>query len=567
MCGIHAILSTANAAELSQDLRQALRNRGPDYLGEATRTFPAGASQDLRVLARFTSTVLALRGDHVAKQPFEDPNSGAVFCWNGEAWKIDSQIVDGNDGEAIFARLSGNKATGPEPRHAYVLNVLRSIQGPFAFIYYDASSERLYFGRDRLGRRSLLMNDGSDGTAVAFSSVADAPHAEWKEVIADGIYSMCFKPYQTEEGNLSLGASTSKDDWLSSGGADLVSSIGIFNEALPQPDVRLDFGSPSVRLLRHHLTEALKLRILNVPEPPYAQFDIDTRIAILFSGGLDCTLLARLADDLLPEDQGVDLINVAFENPRVAANFRKDVNVYEACPDRLTGRKAFGELKKTCPARNWRFIAVNVPFEEAMLHKSRVVSLIHPHDTQMDLSIGLALYFAARGIGDGYPSRSGSTSPPPSISTPARVLVSGLGADELFGGYSRHKSGFERRGYQGLVDELKLDVSRISQRNLGRDDRIMAHWGKEVRFPFLDEEFVKVAMQCPVWEKCDFGNPFHAAIIEPAKRVLRLIADQLGLQLIAREKKRAIQFGSRTAKIGQTSGRVRGTDRINEHNT
>lgn len=183
-------------------------------------------------------------------------------------------------------------------------------------------------------------------------------------------------------------------------------------------------------------------------------------------------------------------------------------------------------------------LQVNVPYSEYLDHKSEVTSLIYPHNTEMDLSIACALYFAARGKGTAFIDASTSSSS--SYATPARVLLSGLGADELFGGYSRHLAAFQRQGYADLIDELKLDVSRLGKRNLGRDDRAMSDWGREVRFPFLDEELVRWAIQVPVHEKCNFGHP--DGDVEPAKRVLRLLALELGMAGVATEKKRAVSY-------------------------
>ena len=140
-----------------------------------------------------------------------------------------------------------------------------------------------------------------------------------------------------------------------------------------------------MKQLRHQLTSSLQLRVINIPEPSGLEREQNVRVAVLFSGGLDCSVLARMTHDLLPWNQNIDLINVAFENPRVvnAANNvsklkknGKGVQVliedqdstdaikttksspYESCPDRQTGRKTFEELQRVCPERLWRFIAV-----------------------------------------------------------------------------------------------------------------------------------------------------------------------------------------------------------------
>lgn len=182
---------------------------------------------------------------------------------------------------------------------------------------------------------------------------------------------------------------------------------------------------------------------------------------------------------------------------------------------------------------------MNIPYKETIEHRECVIQLIQPHNTEMDLSIAYALYFAARGVGE--VSINSELGP---YETPARVLLSGLGADELFGGYTRHATAYHRAGFLGLLDELKLDIDRLGKRNLGRDDRVISYWAKEARFPYLDENLVKWAVECPIWQKCGFGSTdqaLHQTLIpDPGKKVLRLLAYDLGMHSVAAEKKRAV---------------------------
>lgn len=65
------------------------------------------------------------------------------------------------------------------------------------------------------------------------------------------------------------------------------------------------------------------------------------------------------------------------------------------------------------------------------------------------------------------------------------------------------------------------------------------------RFPFLDEDVVSFLNSLPVWEKANLTLPRGTG----EKLLLRLAAAELGLTAAALRPKRAMQFGSRIAKL------------------
>lgn len=70
--------------------------------------------------------------------------------------------------------------------------------------------------------------------------------------------------------------------------------------------------------------------------------------------------------------------------------------------------------------------------------------------------------------------------------------------------------------------------------------------GKEVRFPFLDEQFVNYLQSIPIYYKADLRLPRGIG----EKYLLRYIAcHYLSLETSSKYPKRAIQFGSRIAKL------------------
>ena len=78
-------------------------------------------------------------------------------------------------------------------------------------------------------------------------------------------------------------------------------------------------------------------------------------VLILFSGGVDSTLIAALAHEALPGDVPIDLASVCFTGGRSV--------------DRQAALDAVQELAQFAPAREWRLIQVDSSLEEVDRHK------------------------------------------------------------------------------------------------------------------------------------------------------------------------------------------------------
>lgn len=204
MCGIFFSCTNHTLADPSDCHYADLKRRGPDSFNTIRRQI-LGEQLDSGNEAcpyisyvNFTATVLSLRGGLIFEQPLEDPHSGSILCWNGEAWKLNGATIVGNDAVAIMNSLvdvvASHISSSTKDRvlegatTQAVMGVMKSISGPFAFIFFDAQSQMIFYGRDSLGRRSLLQSTSTDGSFSLSSISQSTATDEWTEVEAGCIY-------------------------------------------------------------------------------------------------------------------------------------------------------------------------------------------------------------------------------------------------------------------------------------------------------------------------------------------------------------------------------------------
>nr|CAD7400549.1 unnamed protein product [Timema cristinae] len=563
-------------------------------------------------------------------------------CWEAIQLLFQSGNTETSDTKVLLDAL------GEVP----LLQVMCTVRGPYSFIYWNNTSKRLWFGRDRIGRHSLLWQINTLGSMLALTSVAKKSRPEFQEVPACGIFcahldensglnSIHLHPWSdmTEDE-----ISTFKKESF-----ELIISPIRIQSPIFLPDAALFLTGPTtndlspftqvehpssshMKLLEDLLKDqALSSRVDDlisilkkaVKVRVKTQLDGTKRVcqhcktAVLFSGGLDSAILAALAHEFVPSGEPIDLLNVAFERPRphkeISRKERKQgreqrVDEFDDVPDRKTGRQTWAELRQLQPERNWNFVEINVSQEELSLERSRRISdLIHPLNTILDDSLGCALWFASRGEGtlvlpsgdnSSYisPARAiyfggfGSGSfkitvnfsfwfrldplPVTLFLTLEQVVLLGMGADEQLGGYMRHRTTLRQRGWQALLAELRHDLTRISTRNLGRDDRILSDHGRQGRFPYLDEEVISYVGALPPWHSSDFVSHNSPVLLDCSrccpisslppgvgdKSLLRLAAIKLGLYKAACLPKRAFQFGSRIANSKEKASDI--SDRL-----
>ncbi len=221
------------------------------------------------------------------------------------------------------------------------------------------------------------------------------------------------------------------------------------------------------------------------------------RVGINFSGGIDSVLVAWLAREA----------GIPFTCYTVGCG--------EKAPDLAWARDVAKRL--------------GFPLRETVLTPAEVEKLIPEIITDIEdhslnqVEVAVPIYIANR-----MAQEAGE-----------RVLLTGQGADELFGGYPWYSRVAEAEGYETFVQRSWEDAGLLYKECLEREDKITMAHSMELRVPFLDPEVVSVAFRVAPELKVQKGK-------DPmGKRIHRDYCQSIGIpEDIAWRVKEAAQHGA-----------------------
>ena len=194
--------------------------------------------------------------------------------------------------------------------------------------------------------------------------------------------------------------------------------------------------------IKESFIKAMKIRLENTDRP----------IGFLLSGGLDSSLVAAVAKSLLPKGTRLKTFSIGTEDS----------------PD----IKAANIVAKYLDTDH---TVIDFDIREGLTVIPDVIRSLESYDTTT-VRASVPMWLLCRWI---------------SQNTECRVIISGEGSDELFGGYLYFH-------YAPDVNHFSLENTRrlrlIHQFDGLRADRCIAAHGLELRVPFLDKEFVEVGM-------------------------------------------------------------------------
>lgn len=458
MCGIACIFNikqqTPQLRQKALTMAKRIRHRGPDWSG----IYCGGSA----ILAHER---LSIVDPQSGGQPLYTPDRKQILAVNGEiynhrdiraAFAGKYEFQTGSDCEVILALY-----------RQYGIDFIERLSGIFAFALYDEERDEFLIARDPIGVIPLCIGHDADGTIYCASELkALEGFCEEYEPFLPGHY------YWSREGEM---RPWYKRDWTQ---FDTVKD-NYTNRATNATRTCSPTGTDSeayeaqTNAVRAALEDAVRRQLMS--DVPYG---------VLLSGGLDSSVISAVAK--------------LYADKRIEAD-GKQAAWWPQLHSFAVGLKGAPDLEKA------RIVAdhigtvhheINYTIQEGLDAIRDVIYYIETYDVTT-VRASTPMYLLARVI----------------KSMGIKMVLSGEGADEIFGGYLYfHKAPTP----QAFHEETVRKLSKLYMYDCLRANKSLSAWGVEGRVPFLDKEFLDVAMRLnPATKMCP-GKEIEKKVVRDA---------------------------------------------------
>ena len=399
-------------------------------------------------------------------QPLVSPDGKLVLAVNGEIYNH----------QEIRRRYAGKYdfQTGSDCEVILALyrdkgpDFLEELSGIFAFALYDAEKDAFLIARDPVGVIPLYIGfDDADGKVYVASELkALEGQCERYEPFLPGHLYWSDRNSRLDRESLGMKRWYTRD-WM-------------------EYDAVKD-GPASVLELREALMDAVKRQLMS--DVPYG---------VLLSGGLDSSVISAIAETYSAMRIEDDSRTRAWW-PRLHS-FAVGL---KGAPDLLKARLVADHIGTV-------HHEINYTIQEGLDALRDVIYYTETYDVTT-VRASTPMYLLARVI----------------KSMGIKMVLSGEGADEVFGGYLYFHKAPDARSFH---EETVRKLSKLHLYDCLRANKSLAAWGVEGRVPFLDKEFLDVAMRLNPETKMCPGKTIEKRLVREA------FADMLPEEIVWRQK-------------------------------
>ncbi len=423
------------------EMSKRIRHRGPDWSGVYTGNNAILSHERL-------SIVDPLSG----KQPLVSDDEKIILAANGEIYnhkeiraKFEGsyKFRTGSDCEVIIPLYKKYRESGDFTK------MIEELSGIFAFALYDSENDVYLIARDEIGVIPLYQGwDKAGRYYVASELKALEGDCQTIEEFPNGSYLYSkgdTKPVRWY-----------KRDW---------ETYDAVKNAPKATDDKGEVINPAViEKVRNGLEAAVKAQLMS--DVPYG---------VLLSGGLDSSIIAAVTQKYSKKRVETDSKEAAWW-PQLHS-FAVGL---EGSPDLIAAKKAADYIGTV-------HHEVHFTIQEALDALPDVIYHIETYDITT-VRASTPMYLLARVI----------------KSMGIKMVLSGEGSDELFGGYLYfHKA----PNAQEFHEELVRKMSKLHLYDCLRANKSLMAWGVEGRVPFLDKDFIDIAMGLNPTDKMNIKLP------------------------------------------------------------